>query len=71
MKKRVKAQPKELLVLPDEPKKENLTRTSWSEDLMSAVKPLILPFEIVVVIGSNQSALESYYKDMTWSDVKY
>ena len=41
------------------------------EDLMSAVKPLILPFKIVVVIGSNQSALENYYKDMTWSDVKY
>ena len=31
VKKRVKAQPKELLVLPDEPKKENLTRTSWSD----------------------------------------
>ena len=40
-------------------------------DLMSAVKPLILPFKIVVVIGSNKSALENYYKDMTWSDVKY
>ena len=41
------------------------------EDLMSAVKPLILPFKIVVVIGSNRSALENYYKDMAWSDVKY
>ena len=41
------------------------------EDLMSAVKPLILPFKIVVVIGSNQPALEHFYKDIAWSDVKY
>lgn len=41
------------------------------EDLMSAVKPLILPFKIVVVIGTNQVSLEEFYKDMTWSDVKY
>lgn len=41
------------------------------EDLMSAVKPLILPFKIVVVVGSTQAYLEDFYKDMTWSDIKY
>lgn len=41
------------------------------EDLMSAVKPLILPFKIVVVVGTNQQYLEDFYKDMSWSDVKY
>lgn len=41
------------------------------EDLMSAVKPLILPFKIVVVIGNNQASLEEMYKDVAWSDVKY
>lgn len=41
------------------------------EDLMSAVKPLILPFKIVVVVGTQQAYLEDFYKDKTWSDVKY
>lgn len=41
------------------------------EDLMSAVRPLILPFKIVVVVGSNQTYLEDFYKDKTWSDIKY
>ena len=41
------------------------------EDLMSAVKPLILPFKIVVVIGSNQALLEKYFLNMSWSDIKY
>lgn len=41
------------------------------EDLMSAVKPLILPFKIVVVVGTTQAYLEDFYKDMTWSDIKY
>lgn len=41
------------------------------EDLMAAVKPLILPFKIVVVVGSTQAYLEDFYKDMNWSDVKY
>lgn len=41
------------------------------EDLMSAVKPLILPFKIVVVVGTQQTYLEDFYKDKTWSDVKY
>lgn len=41
------------------------------EDLMSAVKPLILPFKIVVVVGTRQEYLEDFYKDMSWSDVKY
>lgn len=41
------------------------------DDLMSAVKPLILPFKIVVMIGTNQSLAENYFSTMTWSDVKY
>ncbi|AEJ81436.1 gp60 [Erwinia phage vB_EamM-Y2] len=41
------------------------------EDLMSAVKPLILPFKIVAVISENQKALEEHFEDMLWSDVKY
>lgn len=41
------------------------------EDLMSAVKPLILPFKIVAVISENQKALEEHFEDMSWSDVKY
>lgn len=41
------------------------------EDLMSAVKPLILPFKIVVVVGATQSTLEEFYRDMDWSDIKY
>ena len=41
------------------------------EDLMSAVKPLILPFKIVVVVGTCQAYLEDFYKDMNWSDIKY
>ena len=41
------------------------------EDLMSAVRPLILPFKIVVVVGTCQAYLEDFYKDKTWSDVKY
>lgn len=41
------------------------------EDLMSAVKPLILPFKIVVVVGTTQAYLEDFYKDMDWSDIKY
>ena len=40
-------------------------------DLMSAVKPLILPFKIVVVVGSTQQYLEDFFKDMDWSDIKY
>lgn len=41
------------------------------EDLMSAVSPLILPFKIVVVVGSQVPYLIDFYKDMNWSDVKY
>lgn len=41
------------------------------EDLMSAVRPLILPFKIVVVITENQQQLEKFYQDKTWNDVRY
>lgn len=41
------------------------------EDLMSAVKPLILPFKIVAVIGNTQAGLEEFFKDKHWSDIKY
>ena len=41
------------------------------EDLMAAVKPLILPFKIVVAIGSNQIQLEKFFEKRHWSDIKY
>lgn len=41
------------------------------EDLMAAVKPLILPFKIVVAIGSNQIQLEKFFEKKHWSDIKY
>lgn len=41
------------------------------EDLMSAVKPMILPFKIVVVVGTNKAYLQDFYKNMHWSDIKY
>ncbi|WJN64506.1 hypothetical protein Erwinia_phage_Papaline_00038 [Erwinia phage Papaline] len=58
------------------PNSENAVRTlerikRGREDLMSAVKPLILPFKIVAVISENQKALEEHFEDMLWSDVKY
>ena len=41
------------------------------EDLMQAVHPLILPFKIVVTIGSNQVNLEKHFENMEWSEIKY
>lgn len=41
------------------------------EDLMAAVKPLILPFKIVVTIGSNQAQLEKFFSELSWSEIKY
>lgn len=41
------------------------------QDLMDSVKPLILPFKIVVTIGSNQAQLEKHFEKMHWSDIKY
>lgn len=58
------------------PSSENARKTMerikrGREDLMSAVRPLILPFKIVVNIGNTQKALENYFRDMSWSDIKY
>lgn len=41
------------------------------DDLNNSVKPLILPFKIVVTVGSTPENLSLFYKDMRWSDVKY
>ena len=41
------------------------------DDLMSAVRPLILPFKIVVLIGSNVESAKAFFETKTWNDVKY
>lgn len=41
------------------------------EDLMSAVRPLILPFKIVVVVGTTLEYFMNKHKNSTWSDIKY
>lgn len=41
------------------------------DDLMSAVRPLILPFKIVVLIGSNVENAKTFFEDKYWNDVKY
>lgn len=41
------------------------------EDLMLAVKPLILPFKIVAVIGATKQSLMEHYENVDWSDIKY
>lgn len=39
-------------------------------DLMSAVEPLILPFKVVVVLGSTKEFIMNFYAEKTWSDIK-
>ncbi len=40
------------------------------DDLMSAVHPLILPFKIVVVVGTKVEYLKDFYSEKKWSDIK-
>lgn len=51
---------------------KNLARIKRGrEDLMSAVKPLILPFKVVVTIGATQDTYMDLVREFTWSDIKY
>lgn len=62
-----------VLMLPTNPQSnKNAARIKRGrDDLMSAVKPLILPFKIVVTIGATQTSLEDFFRNMDWSDIKY
>lgn len=60
------------MVPPSENALKNLERIKRGrEDLASAVRPLILPFKIVAVISENQEALEDFFSEKTWNDVRY
>lgn len=41
------------------------------EDLMSAVRPLILPFKICVAIGTTAQQFHAGVEKKFWSDIKY
>ncbi|HEI0612399.1 TPA: hypothetical protein SIF59_004282 [Escherichia coli] len=41
------------------------------EDLMSAVKPLILPFKICVAIGATAEQFHKSHEGKQWSEIKY
>lgn len=60
------------MIPPSENAAKNLERIKRGrEDLASAVRPLILPFKIVAVISENQEALEEFFAEKSWNDVRY